>query len=75
MKYYSYTEYDHANPTKDSVVTLSEKEILDMYWTYWKFRMIKKYGQEQFEKEFSEKDCIDDWCVQHWAWEANQPKD
>jgi hypothetical protein len=31
--------------------------------------MIAKFGQEDFEANYSEKDCIDDWVVVNWAWE------
>ena len=50
--------------------TLSEAEILKQYYPYWSSKMIKKYGQEAFDKNWSEKDCIDDWTVVHWAWSS-----
>ena len=29
--------------------------------------MIKKFGQEEFDKTWSKKDCLEDWIVVHWA--------
>lgn len=70
MKHYSYPEYD-PDPAKQVVVTLSEQEILERYWDWWKEMGVKKWGKEYFEANFTEKDCIEDWVVVHWAWESN----
>jgi len=51
--------------------TLSETEILEQYWDYWSSRMIAKYGEDEFHRTWSKQDCIDDWCIIHWAWESN----
>lgn len=51
----------------DVVETLSEDEIIAQYYPYWEGRMIKKFGQEEFDKTWSKKDCIEDWIVVHWA--------
>lgn len=66
MKYYSYFKYD-PDLSKQGIVTLSEKEILDQNWEWWKEKMIKKYGKTYFEEQFSEKDCIFDWVIDNWA--------
>jgi hypothetical protein len=68
MKYYSYNEY--TGQEYPEIVTLSEMQILDLYWDFWKQKMIKKYGEKKFLK-YSEYDCIDDWVVTNWAWESN----
>ena len=68
MKYYSYPHYD-PNPSNQGIVTLSEKEILERYWDWWKEQVIKKWGKEHFEANYSEKDCIEDWVIVNWAWE------
>lgn len=72
MKYYSYNEYDPNSPLADDkggyVVTLSEKEILEQYWDYWCDRM-RQVGKDP--NQYSQLDCIDDWCIVHWAWESN----
>ena len=72
MKYWCYNEYDPNNSKANSgyVVTLSEDEILENYYPYWSERMIKKFGQEEFDKTYCKLDCIDDWVVVNWAWES-----
>ena len=50
--------------------TLSEAEILEQYYPYWSAKMIEKYGFAEFNKNWTTQDCIDDWCVVHWAWES-----
>ena len=54
----------------DVVETLSEDEIIAQYYPYWSSRMIEKYGQKEFDKTWSKKECIEDWVVVHWAWES-----
>jgi len=71
MKYYSYVDYE-TDPSIDSIVrTLSEKEIILEYWDYWYDRMCKKFGKELVDKNYTYQDCIDDWCVVHWAWKSD----
>ena len=74
MKYWCTTVYDRNHPNADSdgghIETLSEDEILEEYYSYWSGKMIKKYGQEEFDKAYSKMDCIDDWVVVNWAWES-----
>lgn len=73
MKYYSYCEpKDPVNGDFSAVtITLSEQEILKEYWDYWYERMIQKFGKEHVDANYCPKDCIDDWCVIHWAWESD----
>lgn len=68
MKYYTIA-YPGASG-KHVIETLSEDEIIEQYYPYWESRMIEKYGQEEFDKTWSKKDCIDDWVVIHWATES-----
>lgn len=68
MKYWSYNELEDDG--SNLVVTLSEDEILNQFYTYWSSRMIKKFGQEAFDRDWSKQDCIDDWVVVNWAWES-----
>jgi hypothetical protein len=74
MKYWCYNEYDPDSPKADEyggyVVTLCEDEILKHYYPYWSGEMIKKFGQEEFDKTYCKLDCIDDWVVVNWAWES-----
>jgi len=64
--YYAYWEPDTDGVTPVEI-KLSESQILNEYWDYWRGRMIEKYGQERFEERYGPKDCIEDWCVVHWA--------
>lgn len=50
------------------VETWSEKQILDSYFPYWCEMMVKS-GKGDF---VNEADCIDDWCVVHWAVETDE---
>lgn len=70
MKHYSYNTWK-TDPSIDPYVkTLSEADILKEHWDWWKERMTLKYGKEQFEANYSENDCIEDWAIIHWAWET-----
>lgn len=44
--------------------TLSEKQILDEYWNYWSGCMLKAHKSP----EITEENCIEDFCIIHWAW-------
>ena len=68
MKYWSMSYPDEND--NDVVETLSEDEIIAQYYPYWSGRMTEKYGQEEFDKTWSKKECIEDWVVVHWAWES-----
>lgn len=74
MKYWSYNEYDPDSPLADEtggyVVTLSEEEVLKDYWPYWYKKMCEKFGKEHVDTNYSQQDCVDDWCIVHWAWES-----
>jgi hypothetical protein len=47
--------------------TLAEPEILAQYFDYWSGRM-KSVGRHS---QISAANCIEDWCIIHWAWETN----
>jgi hypothetical protein len=32
--------------------------------------MIHKYGREEFERNWSKIECIEDWVTVNWAWES-----
>lgn len=63
MKYFAYCE-----PDPDRVIVLTELEILDSYWDYWSSMMIKVNKAPLI----TPKNCIDDFCVVHWAWEVTE---
>lgn len=48
--------------------TLSEDQILQIYYEYWSNRM-KKVGKEY---KISEYNCILDWASVHWATESDK---
>ena len=54
----------------DSVVevVLTEDEIISEYWEFWSRKMIEKYGQGH--ELITASNCVDDWCVTHWAMEV-----
>ena len=68
MRTFQYNEYGDTGgnfPINEWVVTKTEQQILDVYFPYWKSRMIKA-GKEDL---ISEERCIEDWCSVNWAWE------
>lgn len=65
MNYWSY------NAPEVGVVTLSEKEIIDSFYPFWYRKMVKKYGSDYVEANFSQVECIEDWAVVHWAWKVD----
>lgn len=69
MRYFSFNEYDDNG---GHVETLSEDDIRKEYYPYWYSKMCKRYGKEVVDEKYSFQDCIDDWCVVHWAWEIKE---
>lgn len=72
MKYWTIVTPDDDEASSPIYETLSEDEIVKGYWTYWSTRMIAKYGEEEFNKRFSKRECIDDWAIIHGAWESDE---
>ena len=68
MKYWTICYPDN----EDNVVyeTLSDEDILNQYWDYWYGKMCQKFGKEHVDANYSKQDCIDDWCIVHWATES-----
>lgn len=48
------------------VMTMTEEEILRVYFPWWKAQM-EKAGKANL---ISEESCIEDWKVVNWAWEV-----
>jgi hypothetical protein len=69
MRYFCYDELVEPD-SGTSVVTVSEEDIRKEYYPWWRERMIKKYGEQEFEKCWSFEDCLEDWMVTNWAWEV-----
>ena len=68
MKYWTICYPDNEDNTVYE--TLSEDEILQQYWDYWYGKMCEKFGKEHVDANYSKQDCIEDWCIVHWAWES-----
>ena len=66
MKYWTIVYPDEHNTT--IYETLSEDEIIAQYWDYWYGKMCAKFGKEHVDANYSHRECIEDWCVVHWAW-------
>ena len=49
--------------------TWSEDQILEYYWQYWYVRMVEK---NQDADLLTTENCIQDWCIGHWAVETNE---
>lgn len=66
MKYYTivYPDRNSLGEEYNHWETLSEKEILDQYWKYWFIKMIDN-GQP--DEKLTSEQCIEDWCIVHWA--------
>lgn len=48
--------------------TWSEDQIIKSYYTHWSTKMI----QNVEDPDLSRENCIEDWCVVHWAMETDQ---
>lgn len=73
MRYFCYNELPPEDQSVNGdgyIITLSEKEILEQYYPTWYRKMCKKFGQEYVDATYSFEDCLNDWCVLHWAWES-----
>lgn len=67
MKYYTISFPGEFG--QHVVETWNEEQILESYWDYWCERMTEA-GKDPEVHTFQ--DCIDDWCVVHWATETDQ---
>ncbi len=64
-------KYKFIQPAGDDQVEeiiFNEEEIVKDYWEFWSRKMIEKYGQGH--ELITETNCIDGWCVTHWAVEV-----
>ena len=48
--------------------TWSVDQILKSYYTYWATKMI----QSNKQADISKNNCIEDWCIVHWATETDE---
>ncbi len=68
MRYWTFvTPDDKGEPIHE---TFSDDEIITTYYPYWSEKMIQKYGREEFERNWSTVECVEDWVTVNWAWES-----
>lgn len=48
---------------------VSEDEILQNYWNFWKEKMLKA---KKDRKLITKKNCIEDWVTENWALEVTK---
>jgi hypothetical protein len=65
MKVYQYNDWDEND--QPVVKTITDQQILNEYWDYWKGKMVQKFGEG--DKLITQENCIDDWIAVNWAWE------
>jgi hypothetical protein len=61
---YYYNEPD--GEFSNVVIRMTYQDVLNEYWDFWLDKMIQKYGEGH--KLITEENCVQDWCVTHWAW-------
>jgi hypothetical protein len=65
MKTYQYVE---QTDTVDCVIiNMTEQQILEFYWEFWLKQMNNKFGLNH--PLINRDNCIEDFCVVHWAQE------
>lgn len=65
MRYFTISYPDENGRNVDE--TLSEEDIRKYYYPHWYEKMCAKFGKEHVDKNYSFEECLDDWCVIHWA--------
>lgn len=56
-----------GDPDDSDIIELNEQEILDIFWRYWKEKMIKKFGSGH--ELITSNVCIEDYVICNWGWE------
>lgn len=67
MKYYSIAFPGEYGQHVEEI--WSEDQIIESYYKYWAQRMVMNKPSSNLSRE----DCIEDWCVVHWAIEVPKP--
>ena len=65
--------YEYAGGERGEIYcseTITDKEILEQEWEFWKARMERKYGPNS--ELISQENCIQDWVVNNYAWEYTE---
>ena len=68
-------EYNEPGPNwEPKTVRLRGEDILSFYYDWWSEQMDKKYGIGR-DRTHDINNCIEDFCVVHWAWEVKDETD
>lgn len=67
-KYYVYCT-PCVGSSEPIYTILSEDAILAEFWHYWKLRATKMGYFNPDEQEQMQQECIEDFCIEHWATE------
>ena len=62
-------KYLYNCPSSLIPMEINSEQILKEYYPYWEKRMVNKFGRGH--ELITEENCIEDWCVVHWAWEKS----
>jgi hypothetical protein len=64
MRRFAYNE-PSADFSENTVVVVTEQDILDQYWDFWSDAMLHVHKSPMITKE----NCLQDFVVVNWAWE------
>lgn len=64
-KIYQYHTWDYLG--YENVRDITEGEIIDRYWNFWKKKMTEIHGNDY--DGITMENCIHDWIKENWAWE------
>lgn len=69
MKTWCYDNpvYDGEELVGNEIVEVTEDEIIQDYWPWWRAAMVEKFGLDY--PEITKQNCIEDWVIVNWAWE------
>lgn len=72
MRYFCYSETGGERGEKTEYITMSETEIIEEYWDDWYYRMCLKCGKEKVDGTWGFEDFLDEWVIDHRAWEVKE---
>lgn len=66
LRKFAYNELGQDQP-----VIVTEDDIRQTYWSYWKGEMEKRLAEGISRAPITWEYCLDDWIVCNWAWEVD----
>ena len=66
MRTFYYFEYDGLVHNE---LSITDEEIIETYWPFWKSKMMEKYGSDNYL--ITQENCVADWIVVNWAFEKD----